>query len=270
MNEEASPVVPQVSAHILVVDDDAKLRELLRRYLTQQGFSVTLAADARAARAQLAVVLPDLLVLDIMLPRETGLAFTAALRADAEMAGLPILLLTARGEPRDRIEGLESGADDYLAKPFEPRELLLRIHAILRRAPRPIAEGRAIAASDGAENRVGSGRHLAGSLGGSLGGGPLCFGRWRYDEAREALTDGAAFVRLTAVEASLFRVLLTAPGVAFSREELAERSQLPINARSIDVQVTRLRRKLEDDPKMPRYLLTVRGEGYMLVPGEAA
>jgi two-component system phosphate regulon response regulator OmpR len=221
--------------HILVVDDDTRLRELLRKYLADKGFVVATARDAADARAQLAGLSFDLIVLDVMMPGESGLALTASLRRSSEV---PILLLTARGEPDDRIAGLEAGADDYLAKPFDPRELVLRINAILRRLPPPPAE----------PSRA------------------LRFGRWTYLPERDELRDGDQMMHLTTAEAALLRVLAAEPGVTLTREELTERAGIDGNARTVDVQVTRLRRKIEDDPRQPRFLHTVRGEGYVLRP----
>ena len=222
-------------AHILVVDDDQRLRELLSRYLTEQGFRVTTAPDAAAARAKLAALDFDLLILDIMMPGESGLDMTHSLRQASQV---PILLLTAMGEAEDRIEGLKRGADDYLAKPFEPRELVLRLQAILRRGREPApAPGSAIA-----------------------------FGAFRFDLDRKELRRGEQYVRLTAAEASLLKALARQPGTAVSREALTSESPEIGNVRTIDVQMTRLRRKIEADPKFPRYLQTVRGTGYVLMP----
>ncbi|MDX2028992.1 MAG: response regulator transcription factor [Alphaproteobacteria bacterium] len=225
--------------HILVVDDDDRLRSLLRRYLAEQDFIVTTASSADDARAKLKSLSYDLMVLDIMMPGETGLELTQSLRNTSKSPAkqLPILLLTARGESGDRIEGFEVGADDYLPKPFEPRELLLRINAILRRMPKP-----------------------------PLTLPKLKLGAWQYDPQRDELQSDSETVRLTDMEAGLMRVLAAEPGVAFSREALAERSKGAISDRTVDVQVTRLRRKIEPDVKNPRYLVTVRGEGYMLMP----
>jgi two-component system, OmpR family, phosphate regulon response regulator OmpR len=220
--------------HLLVVDDDARLRELLRRYLTDQGFRVTTAGDAAEARARLASIAFDLLVLDVMMPGESGLDLTRSLRRDGR---LPILLLTAMAEPEDRINGLEHGADDYLAKPFEPRELVLRIRNILQRVPQP--------APPVAEVR---------------------FGACRFDLARGELYRGGDAVHLTAAETALLAALARRPGEAVSREALSEEAQFSGNVRTVDVQVTRLRRKIERDPKFPRYLQTVRGTGYVLKP----
>jgi two-component system, OmpR family, phosphate regulon response regulator OmpR len=220
--------------HLLVVDDDARLRELLRRYLTDQGFRVTTAGDAAEARARLASIAFDLLVLDVMMPGESGLDLTRSLRRDGR---LPILLLTAMAEPEDRINGLEHGADDYLAKPFEPRELVLRVRNILQRVPQP--------APPAAEVR---------------------FGACRFDLARGELYRGGDAVHLTAAETALLAALARRPGEAVSREALSEEAQFSGNVRTVDVQVTRLRRKIERDPKFPRYLQTVRGTGYVLKP----
>jgi two-component system, OmpR family, phosphate regulon response regulator OmpR len=220
--------------HLLVVDDDARLRELLRRYLTDQGFRVTTAGDAAEARARLASIAFDLLVLDVMMPGESGLDLTRSLRRDGR---LPILLLTAMAEPEDRINGLEHGADDYLAKPFEPRELVLRIRNILQRVPQP--------APPAAEVR---------------------FGACRFDLARGELYRGGDAIHLTAAETALLAALARRPGEAVSREALSEEAQFSGNVRTVDVQVTRLRRKIERDPKFPRYLQTVRGTGYVLKP----
>lgn len=230
---------PAEQPHILVVDDDTRLREALRRYLGQNGFLVTGAADAADARAKLAGLAFDLVVLDVMMPGENGLSLCRHLAANA---GPPVLLLTARVEAGDRIDGLEAGADDYLSKPFEPRELVLRLNAILRRTLRPRDRG--------ADAAV-----------------PIRLGRYLFDAGREELRAGDEVIRLTAMESGLLRVLAAEPGMVFSREALVEKAGVEAaNERTIDVQVTRLRRKLEDDPREPRYLQTVRGEGYVLRP----
>lgn len=228
------------AAHILVVDDDRRLRELLRKYLSENGFFVTVAEDAASAAAKLAGLEFDLLVLDIMMPGETGLEFAAAQRAKG--FATPILMLTAMGDADDRIGGLEAGADDYLVKPFEPRELLLRINNILKRRP--------VQAPPPAAPRI------------------MRFGSWRWNPEREELvSDGGLEPRmLTTAEVSLMRVLALRPGEIVSRDELIERSAVTGNARTVDVQVVRLRRKLDDDARQPRYLVTVRGEGYVLRP----
>jgi two-component system phosphate regulon response regulator OmpR len=222
--------------HILVVDDDTRLRSLLRKYLSDNGFLVSTAADATEARTQLAAMAFDLLVLDVMMPGESGLELTRAVRGENPV---PILLLTAMSEAADRINGLESGADDYLAKPFEPRELLLRIASILRRAPR--------------EPSPPAGKECR-------------FGRFSFDVTRAELREDGQPVHLTSAEAGLLAVLAAAPGETLSREELGSRTGNAGNLRTVDVQVTRLRKKLEDDPRLPRYLQTVRGRGYVLWP----
>jgi two-component system phosphate regulon response regulator OmpR len=222
--------------HLLVVDDDARLRDLLRRYLADNGFRVTAAADAAEARANLASFAFDLIVLDVMMPGESGLDLTRSLRAGGRPR-LPILLLTAMAEPEERVSGLEQGADDYLAKPFEPRELVLRIRNILeRRGP----------AADGA------------------GMGEVRFGAFRFDPARGELFRGGDLVHLTAAEAGLLASLAAHPGEPVSREELSQSAPFSGNIRNVDVQMTRLRRKIEPDPRFPRYLQTVRGTGYAL------
>ncbi|MDD4615787.1 MAG: response regulator [Alphaproteobacteria bacterium] len=230
-----------LAPHILVVDDDTRLRSLLGRYLSEQGFVVSTAKDAEDARAKLRSLVYDLMVLDVMMPGESGFDFTRSLRKSERCARpLPILLLTAKGETEDRIEGLEAGADDYLMKPFEPRELLLRINAILRRAPK-------VAAVQKTQVRLGG---------------------WSYDPERDELKSTDEVIVLSGAEAALMKALADAPGQVLSRETLVEKSAAgqEINDRTIDVQVTRLRRKFEIDPKNPRYLVTVRGEGYSLRP----
>ena len=229
------------AAHILVVDDDQRLRALLQRYLSEQGFRVTAAENAAEARGRLRAIQPDAIVLDVNMPGETGLELTASLRA--QNSALPILLLTARGDPGDQIEGFEAGADDYLGKPFEPRVLLLRLRALLRRAPPPTS----------AENDR-----------------PVRIGGYEFDPVRSVLTVGGGepAPHLTGGEAALLTVLARRPGEVFSREELARTLEMDeTGERAIDVQVTRLRRKIEPDPREPRFLHTVRGRGYVLKPG---
>jgi two-component system phosphate regulon response regulator OmpR len=223
--------------HLLVVDDDDRIRDLIKEYLTRAGFRVSAAPDAESARRLLDQLSFDLLVLDVMMPGEDGLSFTRWLRArPGEVGRTPMLILTARGLPDDRIAGLRLGADDYLAKPFEPQELVLRIEAILRRvAPRTIGAGR------------------------------VQLGACSFDLSRGELWRGDAPVRLTEGEAQLLRLLAGAANAPVDRLELA-RSSAEAAGRAVDIQVTRLRRKIEDDPKNPRYLQTVRGVGYMLAP----
>jgi two-component system phosphate regulon response regulator OmpR len=227
--------------HILVVEDDPRLRDRLSRYLTGEGFRVTAAADAAEARTQLRAINPDLIVLDVMMPGESGLDLTQSLRLDT-IQNLPILLLTARDAPEDRIAGFEAGADDYLGKPFEPRELVLRIRALLRRSPPPVAT-RAPA-------------------------GPVRIGAAEFDIDRGELRDAGGPVRLTGGEAALLTALASKPNEVLSREEIAEALGMDDSGeRAIDVQVVRLRRKIEADPREPRFLHTVRGRGYILKPG---
>ena len=221
--------------HILVVDDDERLRKLLRKFLSENGFLVATACDAEDARSKLRSLTFDLMVLDLMMPGESGLDFAASLR---ETNAIPIVMLTAMGELEDRIKGLEHGADDYLTKPFDPRELLLRINGILRRA---------------APTKDPSGQ-------------PVSLGACTFDPGRGELRRGDAPVHLTEVEAALLTVLAERPGAILSREELIEHTGAQGGGRAVDVQVTRLRRKIEDDPRMPRYLQTVRGKGYLLRP----
>ena len=225
--------------HILVVDDDRRLRELLHRYLSDNGFMVTSARDATEARRLQKGMTFDLIVLDVMMPGESGLELARALRQMCN--NVPILMLTAMAEPSDRIGGLEAGADDYLPKPFEPRELLLRIRTILRRTLTP-----APGAEPAPEIRL----------------GPL-----RFDRERAILLDrDGEVVRVTTAEASLLNVLSEVPGEVLSRESLGQRCAIGGGDRAVDVQVARLRRKIESDPKNPRYLQTVRSRGYVLRP----
>lgn len=236
-------------AHLLVVDDDERIRSLLQKFLIRAGFLVTVARDAAQARRLLAGLEFDLAILDVMMPGEDGVSLTRDLRKTSAM---PILLLTARGETSHKIDGFEAGADDYLIKPFEPKELVLRISAILRRAPSPAAR---------AVPKV------------------LHMGAVRYDMDRGELWRGGDLVRLTATEAALMRAFSAEQGKPISRERLAGGMAAAAaggdasgdangggGERAVDVQITRLRRKIEADPKQPRYVQTVRGEGYMLQP----
>lgn len=227
-------------AHILIVDDDERIRTLLQKFLSRNGYWVTAARDAAHARRLLAGLEFDLIVLDVMMPGEDGLTLTRSLR---ETLTTPILLLTAKGEASERILGLEAGADDYLSKPFEPKELVLRINAILRRVPveQPSVE-----------------------VPKTLQLGPV-----RYDVTRGELWEGDTLIRLTATESTLMRIFSASPHSPISRSKLVEdlgRDNDQSQERAVDVQITRLRRKIEADPKSPRYLQTVRGAGYMLAP----
>jgi two-component system phosphate regulon response regulator OmpR len=225
-------------AHLLLVDDDVRIRTLLQKFLLRHGYLTTGARDADHARRLLAGLEFDLILLDVMMPGDDGVTLTRELR---RTRSTPIVLLTARGETDDRIAGLEAGADDYIAKPFEPKELLLRIGAVLRRVPQ----------------------------GGPAAPRVLHLGAVRYDMDRGELWQGAELIRLTATESGLMRILGASPNVAVSRSELVEhlaRDGVQSQERAVDVQITRLRRKIEIDPKQPRFLQTVRGAGYMLAP----
>ena len=225
-------------AHLLVVDDDERIRGLLQKFLIRHGFWVSVARDAAQARRLLAGLEFDMIVLDVMMPGEDGVSLTRDLRREIAR---PILLLTAKSETADRISGLEAGADDYLAKPFEPKELLLRINAILRRVPKEAAA--------------------------SVGPRVLHLGTVKYDIDKGEMWHGTDPVRLTATESALMRIFAACPGEALSRTQLVEdlgRDGDQSQERAVDVQITRLRRKIEANPKQPRYLQTVRGAGYML------
>lgn len=225
-----------VKAHILVVDDDKRLRSLLQRFLRDGGFYVSTAKDAEEARRQLKSYKFDLLIVDIMMPDESGLEFLSGLRQESSV---PVIMLTAMGETADRIAGLEQGADDYLPKPFEPQELVLRIKSILRRTP--------------VENKENVEKLNLG----------LCV----YDMTKKELVGKQGqVIHITPLEQSMLSILGQKSGQIFTREKLAEILGAGQSPRSIDVQITRLRKKIEKDSKNPRYLQTVRGKGYMLLP----
>ena len=231
--------LPLADRHLLVVDDDDRIRELLKEYLARAGFRVTTARGGVPARKLMETLDFDLAVFDVMMPGEDGFSLTRWLRERKGAAGrTPVLMLTARGLPEDRIEGLKLGADDYLNKPFEPEELLLRIEAILRRA-----QGRP----------------------GSTVSAPVSLGLCRFDLERGELSREGLPVRLTEAEVALLKRLARSPHEPVDRLELARETVDP-SGRAVDVQVTRLRRKIEADPKAPRYLQTVRGVGYLLAP----
>lgn len=236
-------MIPEPQAHLLVVDDDERIRGLLQKFLMRHGFLVTIARDGAQARRLLEGLEFDMIIMDVMMPGIDGIALTREFR---QILSAPIMLLTARGETNSRIEGLEAGADDYLSKPFEPKELLLRINAILRRVPQIQSE---------------------------VGPKMLHLGMVRYDVDRGELWQGTDPVRLTATEAQLMRIFAAQPGQPITREALAgdlgrdsSAEEKTGQERAVDVQITRLRRKIENDPKQPRYLQTVRGAGYMLAP----
>jgi two-component system phosphate regulon response regulator OmpR len=225
-------LVNDIAAHLLVIDDDSRIRELLARYLGEHGFRVTTASNAADARHRLGGLTFDLLIVDVMMPGESGMDLTKSLR---ETMTVPILMLTAQTEIDSRIEGLESGADDYLAKPFEPRELLLRINNILKR--------------------------------GQVSATPLIemvrFGPFTFNRERLELRKGAEPVHLTDRERQIMAIFASAPGETVPRTELIANDG-PSGERTVDVQINRLRRKIEADPANPLYLQTVRGLGYRL------
>jgi two-component system phosphate regulon response regulator OmpR len=219
---------------ILVVDDDTRLRELLTEFLVAEGYHVDAAENAGIAREKLKEKQYDLLIVDVMMPGEDGVQLTQSIRLEQPV---PILMLTAMGEVADRIKGLESGADDYLVKPFEPRELLLRIENILRRTPPARSK-------------------------------ELTFGDFRFDASTGELTQAGVAVFLTSTEIKLLEILCEQIGQPISRENLSKRLN-GISERSVDVQITRLRKKLESDPRQPKYLQSVWGQGYVLRPKSA-
>ncbi|MEX1251055.1 MAG: response regulator transcription factor [Hyphomonas sp.] len=222
-------------AHILIVDDDDRIRDLTKRFLTLKGFRVSGAPDAATARGLMENLAFDLAILDIMMPGEDGLSLLCAIRKGPARE-TPVMLLTARGQTSDRIEGLRLGADDYLAKPFEPEELVLRCEAILRRSQK----------SAPPPNEI----EMSGLV---------------FNAARGELKSGDERIRLTDAELQLLKVLARNAGEPVSREDLAELTSAGLE-RSVDVQVTRLRRKIEPNPKEPVHIQTVRGIGYRLMP----
>jgi two-component system phosphate regulon response regulator OmpR len=219
--------------HILVVDDDRRIRELLRSFLTQNGYLVTLAADAAAARQRLSGVAFDLMILDVMMPGESGLSLAASLRESSPQ--MPVLMLSALSDAEDRIKGLASGSDDYLAKPFEPRELMLRIQNLLRRSA-PVA----------------------------VSSKSVSFGPCTFNVVTGELSRNGERMRLTSGEKELLRILLQGNGKPVSRYDLVQPGS-DEGARSVDVQINRLRQKIEFDPANPVCLQTIRGAGYVLV-----
>ena len=221
-------------SHILVVDDDSRLRKLLRQYLTDNGFLVALASNTAHARRIMKSLDFDLIILDVMMPGEDGYAFTQSIR---ETNPVPILMLTARGDVEDRIAGLEHGVNDYLPKPFDPRELLLRISNILN-----LTE---IKSSSSIPREI-------------------AFGDCVFDCVNKILRRKGSVVHLTSLEGNLLRTLAECNGNVVSRRVLLDKSQVEGSERTVDVQVTRLRRKIEPTPRWPRYLRTIRGRGYVL------
>lgn len=220
--------------NVLVIDDDARIRDLVSRYLNEHGYLAMKAKDAVEAIEIMKYFVFDILVVDVMMPGQTGVEFTQELRSKSDAT--PVLLLTAMGEVEDRITGLSAGADDYLPKPFDPRELVLRIDAILKRVPK---------------DKIEKVRRVK-------------IGRWEFDTDHLELVDGDERMALTNVEANLLKILSQTPDEVVGRDGLSEKCDLDPNKRTIDVQVTRLRRKLEENSNHPRYLQTVRGQGYLL------
>lgn len=223
--------LPDNAAHILVVDDDQRIRDLLARYLFEHGFRVSSAADAASARAAMRGLAFDLVILDVMMPGESGLSLARDLKS---ISNVPVLILTARAEPEQRVEGLEIGVDDYISKPYEPRELLLRLRNILKR--------------------------------GLLPSGPreeIRMGDFAFHVARGELKRRDETIKLTERERDLLRMFAQRPGLPIARHELAS-DESTGSERAIDVQINRLRRKIESDPANPVYLQTVRGKGYIL------
>lgn len=234
MSAERARIIPGDDApHVLVVDDDRRLRELLSRFLGEHGYRVTTAADAAQARRKIEGFVFDCLILDVMMPGENGFDLARAVRVDS---AVPILMLTARTDANDRVRGLEIGADDYLAKPFEPRELLLRLNNIQKRAP---------AIETPVEPEL------------------VRFGPFRFRADRGELRRDDEMVRITERERDILAILAARAGETVPREELSGGSDL--NERTVDVQINRLRRKIEDDPGNPLHLQTVRGVGYRLL-----
>jgi two-component system phosphate regulon response regulator OmpR len=224
--------------HILVVDDDRRIRELIKSYLIENGFLVTVAGSAAEARERMRGMAFDLLVLDVMMPGETGLGFIGSLRGTGNE--VPVLMLSALADSDDRIAGLAQGSDDYLVKPFEPRELLLRIRNLLRRSA-PSEEAPLV----------------------------VHFGDFQFFIGRGELRRNGDAVKLTSGERELLRLLAARPGAPLSRQELLPGGS-DESSRSLDVQINRLRQKLEDDPANPQFLQTVRGAGYALITGSGA
>jgi two-component system phosphate regulon response regulator OmpR len=223
------------TAHILVVDDDTRLRNLLHQFLSEQGFRVSTAESAADARKALKYIEFDLMVLDVMMPGETGVSLAASLQDSID---IPIIMLSAMAEPNDRIKGLEVGVDDYLVKPFEPRELVLRIQSVLRRRQR--------------EQAIKNNIH---------------FGDFSFDPIRKQLLEHNTPVYLTSNEIALLTELAEHPGTPVSRETLANRALATTSERNVDVQINRLRKKIEPNPKQPIYIQTARGAGYVLLIG---
>ena len=233
MNQQSNNITDYASLpHVLVVDDDDRIRDLVTRYLTENDFFVSSCASAEEAKEVLALAAYDVLVVDVMMPGQDGMEFTQELR---ETNDTPVLLLTAMGETEDRIKGLSTGADDYLIKPFDPRELVLRLQAILRRQPVKLEEQ-----------------------------AEVTIGEWTFHRLQKELSKGDEVVGLTDGDMTLLDALLSKAGEIIDRQELSEACGMDPDKRTVDVQITRLRRKLEEDSNRPLYLQTIRGKGYVL------
>lgn len=230
--------ISEALPHILVVDDDDRLRDLLRKFLTTQGFRVTVAENAKVATQLVQFMAFDLILLDVMMPDQTGFEWITHFKSfQAPIPDTPVLFLSAQGEPNDRIEGLERGGDDYLVKPFEPKELVLRIQSILKRTQKKDP------------------------------GPEIQFGPFQFDPKKETLLKGGVQIPLTSHESRLLGILTQEPGRGFTRFELADSlGEGAVTERAIDVQITRLRKKIEDEPKNPRYIKTQRNIGYIFWP----
>lgn len=222
---------------VLVIDDDSRLRRLLQKFLSENGFSVFTAANSKEADELMSWYAFDLLVVDVMMPDENGFDYTKRIRRTG--IDIPVLMLTAMGTPDNRITGLQAGADDYMPKPFDPRELVLRLNSILRRVMSAPPEKQRLIVK---------------------------FGDMFYDLDEKELYKGDEKIRLPATEAALLQLLTERAGQGISREELAVKTGVETNPRSVDVQITRLRRKIEPDLRNPKYIQTVRGKGYSLIP----
>ncbi len=223
--------------HILIVDDDRRLRDLLHQYLSNQGFTVTIADSAADARVKISSLQFDAIIIDWMMPDEDGISLLTTIKPEMTT---PVLMLTALDDPDNRVKGLSSGADDYLSKPFDPRELVLRLQKLLQR-----------------QNAAPLVQH-APQL--------IYFGSFVYERERRLLKEGNRLIKLTTAEANLLSILASSLGQPLPREEIVKRlSDQTVTERSIDVQINRLRRKIEPDPTIPRYLQTVRNRGYVLI-----
>ncbi len=231
-DQSATHTPPDDAQHLLVIDDDRRIRDLLSRYLADHGYRVSVAGDAAEARKKLAGLTFDLLIVDVMMPGETGLSLTKSLRENSDV---PILMLTALADTDRRVEGLEAGADDYLPKPFEPRELLLRINSIIRRTASPEQP------------------YIE----------QIVFGPYQFSVATRELKKGGEVIRLTDREQEIMLAFAARPGDTVARHELLG-DDAAAGERKIDVQINRLRRKIEADPSEPKWLQTVRGVGYRL------